>query len=462
MLAIFFKHKSKYNHYPNLPPGSSGLPFVGETLDFLSTARRGEPGKFILDRVQKFSSKTFKTHLVGHPAAILSGATGNKFIFSNDNKLVKAWWPESVNKIFPSTATTSAGEESLRLRKLLPQFMKPEALRRYVGIMDEVACRHFESRWENEQVVNVLALSKEFTFWVACRLFIGLDDPERIEQFVIPFNEVGSGVFSMPLDLPGTAFRRGVMASKFIREEYLMGIIKKRKAEMHADHHNDILSYMLTARDDSGKCMSEIDIADKILGLLIGGHDTSSSTSTFIVKFLADLPHVYDRVYQEQMEIARSKAEGETLNWEDIQKMNYSWNVACEVLRLLPPLPGAFREVSNDFIFNGFFIPKGWKVHTCFSPIYMDEEYFPEAEKFDPGRFEGSGPAPYTYVPFGGGPRMCPGKEYARIEILVFMHNLVKRFKFQKLVPFEKVVYNPIAVPAMGLPVRLYPHNQPS
>ncbi|CAN1142028.1 Beta-amyrin 28-monooxygenase [Linum perenne] len=300
--------------------------------------------------------------------------------------------------------------------------MKPEALRRYVGIMDEVACRHFESRWENEQVVNVLALSKEFTFWVACRLFIGLDDPERIEQFVIPFNEVGSGVFSMPLDLPGTAFRRGVMASKFIREEYLMGIIKKRKAEMHADHHNDILSYMLTARDDSGKCMSEIDIADKILGLLIGGHDTSSSTSTFIVKFLADLPHVYDRVYQEQMEIARSKAEGETLNWEDIQKMNYSWNVACEVLRLLPPLPGAFREVSNDFIFNGFFIPKGWK----------------------------------------GGPRMCPGKEYARIEILVFMHNLVKRFKFQKLVPFEKVVYNPIAVPAMGLPVRLYPHNQPS
>nr|POF03375.1 beta-amyrin 28-oxidase [Quercus suber] len=125
------------------------------------------------------------------------------------------------------------------------------------------------------------------------------------------------------------------------------------------------------------------------------------------------------------MEIAKSKKPGELLNWDDIQKMKYSWNVACEVMRLSPPLQGAFREATNGFIFTGFSIPQGWK----------------------------------SYVPFGGGPRMCPGKEYARMEILVFMHNVVKRFKWEKLLPDEKIIVNPMPIPAKGLPVRLLPHN---
>lgn len=78
--------------------------------------------------------------------------------------------------------------------------------------------------------------------------------------------------------------------------------------------------------------------------------------------------------------------------------------------------------------------------------------------KFDPSRFEGAGPQPYTFVPFGGGPRMCPGKEYARLEILVFMHHIVTRFRWEKIFPDEKFVVSPMPIPAKQLPVRLFPH----
>lgn len=79
--------------------------------------------------------------------------------------------------------------------------------------------------------------------------------------------------------------------------------------------------------------------------------------------------------------------------------------------------------------------------------------------KFDPSRFEGAGPTPYSYVPFGGGPRMCIGKEYARVEILVFLHNVVNDFRWNLLVPDEKIIYDPMPTPVEGLPIGLRPHR---
>jgi len=99
------------------------------------------------------------------------------------------------------------------------------------------------------------------------------------------------------------------------------------------------------------------------------------------------------------------------------------------------------------------------QVYWNANSTHRNPEYFPEPERFDPSRFEGNGPAPYTFVPFGGGPMMCPGQGFARLEMLIFMHNLVKRFKFDKLIADEKIVFNPMPVPEKGVPVRLIPHR---
>ena len=90
---------------------------------------------------------------------------------------------------------------------------------------------------------------------------------------------------------------------------------------------------------------------------------------------------------------------------------------------------------------------------------HKNPEYFPDPKKFDPSRFEGQGPPLYTFVPFGGGPHMCTGKEYARAEILVFMYNAVTRFKLEKVNPNEKITHNPGPIPENGLPIRLHPHQ---
>lgn len=96
-----------------------------------------------------------------------------------------------------------------------------------------------------------------------------------------------------------------------------------------------------------------------------------------------------------------------------------------------------------------------WSVHST----HKDPKYFKNPEEFDPSRFEGDGPMPFTFIPFGGGPRMCPGSEFARLEILIFMHHLVTNFRWEKVFPNEKIIYTPFAVPENGLPIRLSPRT---
>ena len=129
MHLLFFSSKQKAAG--KLPPGRTGLPVIGESLEFLATGWKGHPEKFIFDRIAKYSSYVFKTNLLGSPAVVFCGSAGNKFLFSNENKLVQAWWPSSVDKVFPSSTQTSSKEEAIILRKMLPNFLKAEALHRY-------------------------------------------------------------------------------------------------------------------------------------------------------------------------------------------------------------------------------------------------------------------------------------------------------------------------------------------
>ncbi|KAK4594878.1 hypothetical protein RGQ29_018564 [Quercus rubra] len=461
LIFLIYKQKSTRAKFP---PGKKGWPVIGETLEFGMAGKRGTPEMFINDRMSKYSQELFKTSLFCENMAVFCGASGNKFLFSNENKYVISWLPPFFLKVLlPESLENISPEDSIKIRRAVVEFLMPETLQYFIPIMDSMAKKHLETDWSPYKQVKVLPLSMKYTFALACRLFMSITDPNHVTTFADPFALIVDGLTSVPINIPGTNFNRAIKAGKVIHQE-LLEVIQQRKKELLSETNatvaRDFITHTLLALDENGRSvMNDLLISSNIVGLLLAGHDTTSSAITFVLKYLADFPHVYNEVLKEQMEIARSKGPNDLLNWDDIKKMKYSWNVAREAMRLMPPSSGTFREAITDFTYAGFTIPKGWKAHWTPHSTHKNPKYFPNPEKFDPSRFESNGPAPYTFVPFGGGPRICPGREYARLEILVFMHNVVTRFKWERSVSDEKITCKLSPIPVDGLPIYLKPHN---
>ncbi|KAM0849524.1 hypothetical protein ACQ4PT_053683 [Festuca glaucescens] len=137
--------------------------------------------------------------------------------------------------------------------------------------------------------------------------------------------------------------------------------------------------------------------------------------------------------------------------------MELTWRVAQETLRIVPPVFGNFRTALEDMEFDGHRIPKGWQVYWAASITHMDPSIFHEPAKFDPSRFENQSSTmpPCSFVPFGAGPRICPGIEFAKMETLVTMHYLVRRFRWKLCCKDNTFVRNPLPSPLHGLPIEL-------
>ncbi|RVW62893.1 Beta-amyrin 28-oxidase [Vitis vinifera] len=416
-----------------------GWPIIGETLEFSLACQGGNPGRFLNDRMNKYSPQVFKTSLLEANMAVMCGASGNKFLFSNEDKLVVSWWQRSMKKIlcFPSVFNETLTGDKFRPPTFLPEFLKPEALQHYLATMDSMASEHIELNWSSNREVLVFPLARKYSFALAFRLFMSIDDPEYVEMISHPFQILNEGFLSVPIDIPGTTFNRALKASKFIHNE-LLAIIRKRKMELEQKGDSaarDLLSHMLLASDENCDVKSEMEISTQVICLLFATHHTTSSVITFILKYLAEFPDVYSKVLKDEIYL----------------------ECANETMRLTPPVQGTFREAITDITYAGFTIPRGWKMHWNVNTTHRDPKYFPDPEKFNPSRFEGKGPQPFTFVPFGGGPRMCPGREYARAQVLAFIHHVVTRFKWEKVDPCEKVAYNPSPIPSKGFPIRLQP-----
>ena len=195
----------------------------------------GTPEMFIKDRMSKYSQYLFKTSMFGENMAVFCGASGNKFLFTNEKKYVIFWWPRSVEKVMlsPETLENFVPEDYITLQRAIVEFLKPEALQHFIPIMDSMAKEHLETYWSPYGQVKVLPLSMKYTFALGCRLFMSITDPNYVTTLADLFAHIKDGLMSLPINIPGTSFNRAFKAGKFIHQKLLEASNRGRRSNCY-------------------------------------------------------------------------------------------------------------------------------------------------------------------------------------------------------------------------------------
>jgi (+)-abscisic acid 8'-hydroxylase len=290
----------------------------------------------------------------------------------------------------------------------------------------------------------------QYAFNVALLSIFGNDEFQYREDLKRCYYILEKGYNSMPINLPGTLFHRAMKARKELAQ--ILAKIMYTRRQMKLDRNDLLGSFM---EDKAG--LTDDQIADNIIGVIFAARDTTASILTWILKYLGENPSVLQAVTEEQEAIVRSKEEnGEenVLSWADTRKMPITSRVIQETLRVASILSFTFREAVEDVEYEGYLIPKGWKVLPLFRNIHHSPEIFPDPDKFDPSRFEVP-PKPNTFMPFGNGTHSCPGNELAKLEILVLLHHLTTKYRWTMVGTNNGIQYGPFPLPQNGLPIKL-------
>ncbi|KAM0921986.1 hypothetical protein ACQ4PT_006462 [Festuca glaucescens] len=439
-----------------LPPGSLGLPAVGlcQTRS-LRRALRGNTAEAWLQRWASAYGPVSKLTLFGFPTAFLVGPSANKFFFGSAALVTKTTL--SFNRMVGwRNIRELAGDDHRRVRAMMVQFLKLEAVKSYVAAMDDEVRHHLSKEWRGHATVSVMPSMKALTFDIMCTVLFGLrraDHGTAMRELRVEFQQLLRGLWAIPVDLPFTTFGKCLAASRRGRR-IVATIIEERRTRLGrggSSPSDDLITHMLA------EGLADEDIIDSVMSLMVAAHDSTASLVTFLIRYLDGNRDAYAKVVAEQQEVARSKAPGEALSWKDLGKMKYTWSAAMETLRLVPPVFVNFKRAVEDVEFDGHLIPKGWKVMTAASMTHLDPAVFQDPGRFEPARFDNPIP-PYSFVAFGGGARMCPGNEFARVEALVAMHYIVTGFKWKLSAGCDgSFSRHPLPSPAQGLLIDIEP-----
>ena len=427
------------------PPGSLGLPLIGETISFFN-----DPN-FLDKRLKKYGS-VFKTHIFGRPTVFMTGADANLFILTNENKYFISAWPKSTSILLGSNSLSlQTGNLHSSRRKILYQAFQPRALSNYIPTMESITNSYLE-KWQKMGSFTWYPELRNYTFDIACKLLVGTDNSsETILRE--SFETWCQGLFSIAIDLPWTKFGKALHCRKLLLQEIEKIILARQQGEYLGE---DALGFLLKAKDESGNNLPLEELKDQIIQLLFAGHETLTSSLILFCLLIGQDRAIFDRLKQEQDLFIDRRS----LTLDNFKQMVYLEQVLKEVMRFIPPVGGAFREVIDNCNFKNYSIPKGWMVQYSIAETHKDSEIYQIPEQFNPDRFSLENAEDknktFGYIPFGGGMRECLGKEFAKLEMKIFAAMLVRNYRWELLPDQDlSIVTTPTAYPRDGLKVNL-------
>jgi cytochrome P450 len=336
------------------------------------------------------------------------------------------------------------GREHLRQRKLLLPPFQGSAIQSFRSVIREVAAAEVDS-WTAGQSFALRERMRALTFEVIVRAVFGVTERERIERLrgaLVSLIDM-QAIFVMPQALrrdlgrftPWGQFQRRLRAADALLYEE----IARRRGEADLEDRSDVLSLLLRARDEDGGAMSDVELRDELMTLLLAGHETTATGLAFAFDLLLREPRVLARL--------REELAGDGNAYLDA--------VVTESLRLRPVIDANERTLTRPRRIAGWDLPAGIRVYPAIAVVQLREDLYPRAQEFRPERFLEEEAKSYAWLPFGGGIRRCIGAALAQAEMAEVIRTVVSRAELELTRPErEPVVIRGITlVPRHGTPV---------
>ncbi len=395
---------------PRLPRAVQTVLWATRPVSFMQRARRRYGDVFTI-RPYAFGNVV----VLADPAHIKDVFTGDRDVFAA-GKANAAMSPV----LGSHSLLTLDGERHLAQRKLMLPPFHGDAIARYRERIEEITDAEVAT-WPIGKAFPIRARMQDITFEIILRAVIGVSDPERLARLreLLPklldfsvFDMWSVWLFPKLLDTP-MGRRHASMRVRPEVDRLLYEEIAAHRADPEA--HDDILALLVSARGADGVPLPDENLLDQIITLLLAGHETTTTGLAWAFERLVRHPDALQRL-QDELEAGREE---------------YLDAVVNETLRVRPVIDGVWRKLTAPAIVAGHRLPTGTLVLPAIALVQTSEAAFPDPEEFRPERFLDGSPAPYTFIPFGGGTRRCIGAAFAVMEMKTVLSTVLTRVELR-------------------------------